>query len=86
MQMVRKNLPRKEVKKMELNMEELIKLLEERFENNQAKMARILGVSKYQLNTIIKNNGKKAGKKFIGAIIKFCDANEYDFHKYIFLT
>lgn len=71
---------------MELNMEAFKQLLEKRFDNNQAKMARILGVSKYQLNTVMKNNGKKAGKKFLGAIIKFCDLNEYDFHKYIFLT
>lgn len=70
---------------MELNMEALSELLEERFDNNQAKMARILGVSKYQLNTVLRNNGRKAGKKFLGAIIKFCDVNEYDFHKYIFL-
>lgn len=71
---------------MELNMEALNKLLKEKFDNNQAKMARILGVSKYQLNIVLKNNGAHAGKKFIGAIIKFCDVNEYDFRDYIFLT
>lgn len=71
---------------MELNMEALNELLEERFDNNQAKMARILGVSKYQLNIVLKNNGQHAGKKFLGALIKFCDTNEYDFRKYIFLT
>lgn len=70
---------------MRLNMEELSQLLEERFENSQAKMARILGISRYQLNTVLKNNGKCAGKKIIGAIIKYCDTNELDFHKYIFL-
>ena len=71
---------------MEINMVAFLKLLEERFDNNQAKMARILGISKHQLNTVIKNNGKGAGKKIIGSIIKYCDTNEYDFHKYIFLT
>ncbi len=70
---------------MEINMDALIMLLKDRFENNQAKMARVLGISRYQLNTILKNNGKCAGKKIIGSIIKYCDTNELDFHKYIFL-
>lgn len=70
---------------MEINMEAFLELLKERFDNNQAKMARILGISKYQLNSILKSNGKGAGKKIIGALIKYCDINEYDFHKYIFL-
>lgn len=70
---------------MEINLIAFMELLEERFENNQAKMARVLGISKYQLNTIIRNNCKGAGKKVIGAIIKYCDTNEIDFHKYIFL-
>ena len=70
---------------MEINMEAFIKLLEDRFDNNQAKMARIMKISRYQLNTIINNNGKKAGKKIIAAILKYCDTNELDFHNYIFL-
>lgn len=70
---------------MELNIKTFTELLENRFDNNQAKMARILGVSKYQLNAVIKNNGKGAGKKILGAIIKYCDTNECDFRKYIFL-
>lgn len=68
---------------MEINMEEFEKLLNERFEGNQAKMARIMGFSKEQLNSIFKTNGKNAGKKIMGAIIKYCDTNEIDFHKYI---
>ncbi len=71
---------------MEINIEELERLLRDRFEGNQAKMARVLGVSRYQLNTVFNNNGKCAGKKIIGSIIKYCDNNELDFHKYIFLN
>lgn len=70
---------------MEINMEAFMELLKGRFNGNQAKMARVLGISKYQLNMIINNKGKCAGKKVIGAIIKYCDINEYDFHEYIFL-
>lgn len=71
---------------MEINMEAFMELLEDRFDNNQSKMARILGISRHQLSVIIKNKGKGAGKKVIGALIKYCDINEYDFRKYIFLT
>ena len=70
---------------MEINMKEFLKLLEERFDNNQSRMARVLQISRYQLSNILKNNGRGAGKKIIGAIIKYCDTNELDFHKYIFL-
>ncbi len=70
---------------MEINVEELLQLLKIRFEGNQARMARVLGISRYQLNTVLNNNGKCAGKKIIGSILKYCDTNELDFHRYIFL-
>jgi len=71
---------------MEININALNQLLKDRFDNNQAKMARVLGVSRYQLNTIINKNGKSAGKKIIAAILKYCDINEIDYHEYIFLV
>lgn len=71
---------------MKINIEALMRLLKDRFEGNQAKMARVLGISRYQLNIIFNNNGKCAGKKIIGSIIKYCDTNELDFHEYIFLA
>lgn len=71
---------------MEINMGTFIQLLKNRFDNNQSKMARVLGINRYQLSAVIKNNGKGAGKKIIGAIIKYCDINELDFRKYIFLN
>lgn len=71
---------------MEINMKAFTTLLKEKFKGNQSEMARNIGVSKYQLNIILKNNGKNAGKKVIGGIIKFCIANNYNFMDYIFLT
>ncbi len=71
---------------MEINMKAFTTLLKEKFNGNQAEMARNIGISKYQLNIILKNNGKNAGKKVIGGIIKFCIANNYNFMDYIFLT
>ena len=86
MRMVNKNLPRKEVFKLEINMKAFTTLLHERFNDNQSEMARNIGISKYQLNAILKSNGKNAGKKVIGGIIKFCISNNYNFMDYIFLT
>lgn len=71
---------------MEINMGALNTLLREKFSNNQAKMASELNISRYQLNMILKRNGKNAGKKIIGAIITYCDIHNYDFRDYIFLT
>ena len=71
---------------MELNMGALNILLREKFNGNQAKMAEKLGISRYQLNIILKTNGTHAGKKVFGAIIKFCKNNDYNYEDYIFLT
>lgn len=71
---------------MEINMKAFTTLLKEKFNGNQTEMAKNIGISKYQLNIILKNNGKNAGKKVIGGIIKFCIANNYNFMDYIFLT
>jgi len=71
---------------MEINMKSFTTLLKEKFSGNQTEMAKNIGISKYQLNIILKSNGKNAGKKVIGGIIKFCIANNYNFMDYIFLT
>ena len=86
MQMVKKNLPKKRGDNMELNMGALNILLREKFNGNQAEMARKLGISKYQLNIIINTNGTHAGKKVFGAILKYCKVNNYNYEDYIFLT
>ena len=71
---------------MVINTKALIQLLNERFEGNQSKMARVLGIDKHHLNKVINGNGKGAGKKIIGSIIKYCDTNELNFRNYIFLN
>lgn len=70
---------------MEINMGAFNTLLKTMFNNNQAEMARAFDINKSQINAIIHSNGKKAGKKVMGAIIKFCKENNYDFMDYIFL-
>lgn len=48
---------------MEINMGAFNTLLREKFNNNQSEMAKVLNISRYQLNMIINHNGKNAGKK-----------------------
>lgn len=70
---------------MEINMGAFNTLLKTVFNNNQAEMGRKLGVNKTQINTILHNNGKRAGKKVIAGLMKFCKENNLDFMDYIFL-
>ena len=70
---------------MEVNIGALNILLRERFNNNQAEMAKTLDINRHQLNIILNHNGRNAGKKVIGAIIKYCDTHDYNFRDYIFL-
>ncbi len=71
---------------MEINMGAFKTLLREKFNNNQSEMSKSLGINRHQLNMILTHNGKNAGKKVIGAIIRYCDTNNYNFRDYIFLT
>lgn len=70
---------------MELNIGAFKTLLNTYFKGNQSEMARTLGVNRAQINTILHNNGKKAGKKVIAGLMKFCIANNFEFNDYIFL-
>lgn len=71
---------------MEVNIGALKTLLREKFNNNQAEMAESLNINRHQLNVILNHDGKSAGKKVIGAIIRYCDIHNYNFRDYIFLT
>lgn len=68
------------------NIKALIELLETQFNNNQSEMARAFKVERTHLNKIFNNNGKGAGATICGAIIKYCDENNLDYKKYIFLN
>lgn len=71
---------------MEVNIEALEQLLEEKFEGNQTAFAEATGLERTHVNKVFKNNGKGAGAIFCGAIIKYCNANNLDYQKYIFLS
>ena len=71
---------------MNVNVEALSRLLYERFNNNQTEMAKAFGVSRYQLNTVLRKNGKGAGADFCGAVINWCECNGIYYKNYIFLS
>lgn len=70
---------------MDVNVEALEKLLNEKFNGNQTEMAKAFNVSRYQLNIVLRKNGKGAGADFCGAIIKWCECNGFFYKDYIFL-
>ena len=70
---------------MEINIEELERLLKEKFNGNQTAFAEATGLERTHVNKVFKSRGKGAGAIFCGAIIKYCDKNNLDYKKYIFL-
>lgn len=70
---------------MEVNIEALKQLLKEKFNGNQTAFAESMGIERTHVNKVFRNNGKGAGALFCGAIIKYCNKNNLDYEKYIFL-
>lgn len=69
---------------MELNKEMFIKLFDTNFNASYAEASRQLGVASAQIFRIINANGK-AGAKFLGKLITYCDTHNLNFRRYIFL-
>lgn len=68
---------------MEINITNLKKLLIERFFGNKSLMAKILGLEVSHVNKVLKKDGKGAGAKFCGAIIRYCENNDLDYKEYV---
>lgn len=71
---------------MIINMKALLRLLKEKFGDNQSEMARVFGVQRTHLNKVLRSNGKGAGTTICGAIIKYCKKNDLDVNDYIFFN
>lgn len=70
---------------MELNIEDFRKLIVENiFKNNQRKCAIALEITPAFLNKILQSKSS-AGAKFFGKLKKFCDMNNLEFNRFIFL-
>lgn len=71
---------------MEIQIDKLLELIEEKFNNNQTLFAQTIGIERTHLNKVLRNNGKGAGALFCGALIKYCNENNLNYEEYIFLT
>lgn len=71
---------------MGVNIEALEELLENEFNGNQTLFSEKTGIERTHVNKVFKNKGKGAGAVFCGGIIKYCNNNKLDYHKYIFLN
>lgn len=71
---------------MEININALNELLKDKFNGNQSAFAEMVGIERTHVNKVFKNKGKGAGAVFCGAIIKYCNNNNLDYQKYIFLN
>ncbi|WP_018250288.1 helix-turn-helix domain-containing protein [Orenia marismortui] len=70
---------------MEANIVAIKKLIKNRFDNNITSFSDSIGVSRSLVSQII-NGSTEPKDKFFCSIIKYCDKNELDFKKYIFLN
>lgn len=71
---------------MEINIEALEELLENKFNGNQTLFAETIGLERSHVNKVFCNKGRGAGATFCGAIIKYCNNNNLDYQEYIFLN
>jgi hypothetical protein len=69
---------------MKVDAEKLFTLMKERCNGNYNKFARELQIDPSHLYRYM-NNGIGGGRKFIGAVIRYCRANGIDFGEYIIL-
>lgn len=70
---------------MRVNIEEVKKLISERFRNNISWFAEAIGMDATYVSTILNNPKRSTSDKFCNLLIKYCELNNLDFRKYIFL-
>lgn len=81
-----KKLTKKKVgDKMEVNIENLKILIKEKFKNNKTKFAETLGISREYISKLLNGKEDKTSAKICNAIILYCESNNLDYRKYIFL-
>ncbi|WP_459195680.1 hypothetical protein [Wukongibacter baidiensis] len=69
---------------MKPNVNEIQKLVDNVFRGNKAAFAKAIGTDRSHVSHIL-NTGTGAGAQFFGGLISFCEKNELDFRKFIFL-
>lgn len=71
---------------MEVNIEKIKQLVNEKFRGNQTFFAETIGVDRHYLNQILLGKQKASSPKLIRAIIKYCLNNKLKKEEYIFFN
>lgn len=71
---------------MNINIDEIKKLIKERFHNNQTYFAYELNINKSYLNTILTGKKINNSPKFLNNLIKYCKENNLNYKNYIFFN
>lgn len=71
---------------MEANIQAIKKLIKEKFRGNVSWFAEEIGMDATYVSTILNNPNKGKSDKFCNSVIKYCELNNMDFKKYIFLN
>lgn len=70
---------------MTANIEAIKTFIKENFRGNVSWFAEKIGMDATYVSTILNNPRKRKSDKFCNSIIKYCELNNLDFKKYIFL-
>lgn len=71
---------------MKVNIENLQKLIEEKFDNNKTRFAETIGISREYISKVVNEKENKDSAKLCNAIILFCESNNLNYKDYIFLN
>lgn len=69
---------------MKPNINNIRKLINEKFNGNQSDFARTIGVDRTQICMLL-NHGDRVGAKFYGGLLALCEQEGLDYKKYIIL-
>lgn len=69
---------------MRLNIEAIMKLIEERFGNKLVNFVREIQVDYSYANQVLKGHKSSGSKKICDGVITYCKKNNLDYHEYIF--
>lgn len=71
---------------MEVNVEKLKELINEKFRGNQTFFAETVGIDRHYLNQILLRKQKASSPKLCRAVINYCILNKLKKEEYIFFT
>ncbi len=70
---------------MYINKEKVFDLMQKHFQGNYHAFARELSLDVSHLYRTLNEKNRKAGPKFLGALMQFLERNKIDYKEYIFL-